>query len=91
MSPGAKTIKTELGMMDLEYSCFSPMYAIGRICGSFLLVSIINVVNRKWMVVFALFLKSATVAVFKFSSDGYFLMGCRLMSGIGHVRFLFNF
>lgn len=85
MSPGAKTIKAQLGMMDLEYGCFSAMYAIGRMTGALLFVSLVNAVNRKYLMIAACFVKSITVILFKFSNNGYFLLCVRLISGIGHI------
>ena len=85
MSPGAKTIKAQLGMMDLEYGCFSAMYAIGRITGAMLFVSLVNAVNRKYLVIIAVLGKAITVMIFKFSNEGYFLLCVRLVSGICHI------
>lgn len=85
MASAGNTIKSNLGMMDLEYSLFTSMYAMGRMIGSLLFVSLVNAVNRKFLIVVAIFLKAITIYIFKYTNDGYFLLGVRLISGIGYV------
>lgn len=51
-------------------------------------VSIINVVNRKAMMITAIFIKSTTVMAFYFISDGYILLAIRMISGFGNICIL---
>ena len=85
LSSGAKTIKSQLGMMDLEYGCFGGMYAIGRLCGAFLFVSIVNAVNRKYMIIMAALGKAITVIVFTLTDKPYLLLAIRVASGMCHI------
>ena len=51
MASSGKDIKTSMSMMDLEYGCFSAIYAIGRMAGSLLFVILVNAVNRKYLMI----------------------------------------
>ena len=85
MSPSGKYIKAELGMMDLEFGCFSAVYVIGRMSGAILLSFLINAVNRKYLMVGAAFVKVLTLVPFQWVTDGYALLYIRIISGICHV------
>ena len=78
-------IKADLRIMNLEYSTFLSIYGIGRIVGAIFLTSVINVANRKYLLVFAAFLKGASIFLFTVSTNYYFLMISRLFTGVGNA------
>ena len=85
MASSGKDIKTSMSMMDLEYGCFSAIYAIGRMAGSLLFVILVNAVNRKYLIIASCLLKAITLFIFNFSTDVYFLLAVRLISGVFHI------
>ena len=56
MAPAVKFMKPAFGLMDLEYGCFAGVYAIGRIMGAIMFGAVMNVVNRKYLMIYALYL-----------------------------------
>lgn len=85
MSVSAKNIKAEIGLMDLDYGCLSSMHSIGKVLGAFLFFSLVNVVNRKYIVIFCAIVKGATVIPFALTRNGNALLVIRLISGFAHV------
>jgi MFS family permease len=85
MAPAGSIIKANLGLMDVEYGLFSGLYAIGRMAGAILFSCLVNNINRKLLLIIAAIIKFSTLVPFYFSNDGYFLLVCRLISGIGHI------
>ena len=85
MAPAAKYMKPAFGLMDLEYGCFAGVYAIGRIMGAIMFGAVMNVVNRKYLMILGCFIKAYTVGVFCTSHDGMFLLFIRMVSGVGHI------
>ena len=85
MASSGKDIKTSMSMMDLEYGCFSAIYAIGRMAGSLLFVILVNAVNRKYLIIASCLLKAITLFIVNFSTDVYFLLAVRLISGVFHI------
>ena len=85
ISVSAKSIKANCGLMDLDYGTMSSMHSIGKVLGSFLFFSLVNVINRKYFLVFAGIGKSLTVIPFAFCRDGKLLLAIRCLSGFPHV------
>lgn len=83
-SAGGK-IKADLHMMNLEYSTFLAFYCSGRVVGAFFLASVINVVNRRYLLVFSCLLKG--IAIFSFTCTTCFplLMLCRIFTGVANA------
>ncbi|MCQ2821228.1 MAG: MFS transporter [archaeon] len=85
ISVSAKYIKAEIGLMDLEYGCMSSVHSIGKVLGSFFFFSLVNVINRKWIVIFCGIMKALTVIPFALTRNGNILLVLRLISGFPHI------
>lgn len=78
-------IKADLHMMDLEYSLFLSFYGVGRMVGAFFLFSVINVANRKYLLIFAAVIKSIAIFTFTATTSFPLCMLSRLFTGLGNA------
>ncbi|MCQ2818342.1 MAG: MFS transporter [archaeon] len=78
-------IKADLHMMNLEFSTFLGFYAVGRMCGAFFLRAVIDVANRKYLLIFTAFLKSASIFLFTLTPSFPFCMISRLLTGVANA------
>lgn len=85
MSASAKYIKAEVGLMDLDYGLLSSLHSIGKVLGAFFFFSLVNSVNRKWIVIFCGLVKASTVIPFAMTRNGSILLVFRIISGFAHV------
>lgn len=86
ISISAKSIKSEIGLMDLDYGLMASCHSIGKLLGSFLFFSAVNVVNRKYIVIYCAIVKASTVIPFALTRDGNALLVTRIISGFPHVN-----
>jgi len=85
MAGSGATIKSHIGLSDLEYSCFFSVYALGRFMGAFLFAITYNAVNRKYLMVLGTFCKCISLIPFYFSDDGLLLLILRIIAGFGNT------
>lgn len=78
-------IKADLHMMDLEYSLFLSFYGVGRMVGAFFLFAVINVANRKYLLIFAAVIKSIAIFTFTATTSFPLCMLSRLFTGLGNA------
>ena len=85
MAAAGPVIKANIGLMDMEYGSISAIYGIGRVAGAIMFAFVINVVNRKFLLLVAVWIKVVTLVPYYFSSNGPLLIFVRCFSGIGHI------
>jgi len=85
MAGSAATIKSHIGLSDLEYSCFFSVYAFGRFCGAVLFAITYNSVSRKYLMVLGTFCKCVSLIPFYCSDNGLLLLILRIVAGFGNT------
>lgn len=85
ISVSAKSIKSEIGLMDLDYGMLSSMHAIGKVLGAFFFFSLEKVVHLKYLVMFVGIGKGLAMIFIGMSRNGPLILIIRLMSGFPHV------
>ena len=83
-SAGGK-VKADMHMMNIEYSTFLGFYAIGRICGAFFLKAVIDVSNKKYLLIFTAFMKGGAIFLFTTTPSFPLCMISRLLTGIANA------
>ena len=85
VSSGVKEVKNDLKIEDQEFGLFTSIVQIGRIVGTLSVMVFLNYFNRKYLIFFALILKSVTFLIYNVIQDYYIIMAFRFLQGFSHV------
>lgn len=87
ISASSVYIKKTLFMKNFHFWLLEAFYNVGRIIGSFIFLFIYNSVNRKYLIVFPMFIKSASLFAFALTKNIYCLFTLRVIAGCCLVSF----
>jgi predicted MFS family arabinose efflux permease len=78
-------IKEELQIGDKDFGIYGSVVQVGRIVGTFSVMILLNLFNRKYLIFSALVLKSASFLIYYVTSNYYIIMIFRFLQGFSHV------
>ena len=78
-------IKKELQIEDKQFGIYGSIVQIGRIVGTFSVMILLNLFNRKYLIFFALILKVATFLIYYVTENYLIIMIFRFLQGFAHV------
>ena len=85
VSPAGAYMARDLQMPGWHYGCLSPVYTIGKVIGAGLFATLFNVMNRKYLIVFAGFFHLFTNVMMTITRNSIFFLGLRTLAGIVHI------
>ncbi len=78
-------IKEELKIDDRAFGIYGSIVQIGRIIGTFSVMILLNLFNRKYLIFCALVLKSCTFLIYYLTTNYPIIMVFRFLQGFSHV------
>ena len=78
-------IKQELNIDDRAFGIYGSIVQIGRIIGTLSVMVLLNFFNRKYLIFFALVLKSSTFLIYYATINYSIIMVFRFLQGFSHV------
>ena len=85
VSARSNQIKEELNINDKSFGLYGSIVQIGRIIGTLSVMILLNLFDRKYLIFFALILKSATFLIYFVTSNYLIIMVFRFLQGFAHV------
>ena len=85
LSSASKIIKDSLKMNDTDFGLFGTCYGIGRVLGSLFFMLASDTLNRKYILIIFLFVKSIFLITFKLVTGGRILILIRSIIGFTHM------
>lgn len=85
VSPAGAYMARDLQMPGWHYGCLSPVYTIGKVIGAGLFATLFNVMNRKYLMVFAGFFHLFTNVYMTITKNSILFLGLRTLAGIVHI------
>lgn len=85
LSSASKIIKKRYSMDDKTFSLFGLSQGIGRTCGTTFFILTCNTLSIKWLVSVFTLVKALVCIAFKFTDNGWALIGLRGILGICHM------
>lgn len=85
ISSASQDIKTLLNLNDKQFGMFGTAMGIGRVIGSMLFIKLVNIVNRKWLLVLSLLAKSISLFVLSISNNFLLMISIRGLTGVEQV------
>jgi predicted MFS family arabinose efflux permease len=85
VSARPKQIKDLLNIDDRAFGLYGSVVQIGRIIGTLSVMVLLNFFNRKYLIFFALVLKSATFLIYYVTTNYSIIMVFRFLQGFSHV------
>ena len=84
-SAKSNQIKEELQIGDQSFGIYGSIVQIGRIIGTFLVMFLLNICNRKYLIFLSLLLKCSSFLIYFFTSNFMIIMLFRFLQGFSHV------
>ncbi len=83
-------VKKDLNFTDTQFGKFGSLVQIGRITGTFVVIVLFKLVNRKYLLFIAITLKALSYVIYLFTSNLYIIYCFRIIQGLSHV-FPYNY
>jgi MFS family permease len=84
-SASSVNIKKDLGFSDSAFGRYGSIVQIGRITGTLIVMSLLNICNRKYLIITALFFKCASFLIYLVTYNIYIIYVFRYIQGVTHV------
>ena len=81
----SNNIKKVLKFTDSQFGNYGSLVQLGRLTGTVIGLNILNICNRKILIIFAPFIKSLTLLVYYYTDNFWIIMTCRYIQGFVHV------
>ena len=85
ISSSSVKVKKDLNLSDTEFGTFGSIVQLGRITGTFIVMILLNTLNRKFLIVGAVFLKCATFLIYFLTMNWWVVVVFRFLQGVSHV------
>lgn len=85
ISSSSVKVKKDLNLNDTEFGTFGSIVQLGRITGTFIVMILLNTLNRKFLIVGAVFLKCATFLIYFLTMNWWVVVVFRFLQGVSHV------
>lgn len=89
-SAGSVHVKKDLNFTDTQFGKFGSLVQIGRITGTFVVIVLFKLINRKYLIFIAVTLKAMSYVIYLFTSNLYIIYCFRVIQGLSHV-FPYNY
>lgn len=89
-SAASNHFKKDIGLNDTEFGKLGSILQIGRITGTFIVIILLKLCNRKYLLFVAVSLKCCSYIIYLFTSNIYILYCFRIIQGCSHV-FAYNY
>ena len=77
----SNNIKKFLKFTDSQFGNYGSLVQLGRLTGTVIGLNILNICNRKLLILFAPFIKSLTLLVYYYTNNFWIIMTCRFIQG----------
>jgi MFS family permease len=77
----SNNIKQVLKFTDSQFGNYGSLVQLGRLTGTVIGLNILNICNRKLLILFAPFIKSITLLVYYYTNNFWIIMTCRFIQG----------
>ena len=84
-SASSNSIKKDLNFTDTQFGQYGSIVQLGRMTGTLIVMSLLNVCNRKYLIFVALLFKCASFLIYFISINYYVVMVFRYIQGVSHV------
>ena len=85
VSAKSNQIKEELQIDDQSFGIYGSIVQIGRIIGTFSVMFLLNLLNRKYLIFISLIVKCSSFLIYFFTSNFKIIMLFRFLQGFSHV------
>ena len=85
VSAKSNQIKEELQIDDQSFGIYGSIVQIGRIIGTFSVMFLLNLLNRKYLIFISLLVKCSSFLIYFFTSNFTIIMIFRFLQGFSHV------
>ena len=84
-SASSNNIKKDLNFTDTQFGQYGSIVQLGRMTGTLIVMSLLNVCSRKYLIFVALLFKCASFLIYFISINYYVVMTFRYIQGVSHV------
>lgn len=84
-SAASNNIKKDLNFDDKEFGKYGSIVQIGRIIGTFIVMALLNMFNRKYLIIIALFFKCSSFLIYFVTYNYWIIIIFRFIQGVSHV------
>ena len=85
VSSSSNKIKQDLGFNDRQFGQYGSIVQLGRISGTFIVMILLNTLNRKFPMVFAICLKCSSFLIYFLTFNSWVVVAFRYLQGVSHV------
>lgn len=85
VSSSSNKIKQDLGFNDRQFGQYGSIVQLGRISGTFIVMILLNTLNRKFLMVFAICLKCSSFLIYFLTFNSWVVVAFRYLQGVSHV------
>ena len=84
-SASSNNIKKDLNFTDTQFGQYGSIVQLGRMTGTLIVMSLLNICNRKYLIFVALLFKCASFLIYFITINYYVVMTFRYIQGVSHV------
>lgn len=84
-SASSNNIKKDLNFNDSQFGQYGSIVQLGRMTGTFIVMTLLNICNRKYLIFVALLFKCSSFLIYFFTYNYLIVMIFRYIQGVSHV------
>ena len=85
VSSSSVHVKKDLNLNNTWFGTYGSIVQIGRTTGTFIVMILLNTLNRKYLMVFAIFLKCSSFLIYLVTMNWWVVITFRFLQGVAHV------
>lgn len=89
-SASSNHVKKDLDLDDTSFGKFGSLVQIGRISGTFLVIVLFKLLNKKYLLFIAVTVKASSYVIYLFTKNKMIIYTFRVLQGLSHV-FPYNY